>query len=95
MAADASGIWQEKAGLLLELAVQTRERVAAPLLRAAVWLCMLMSLMLVAEKLLMAAASLYAKLFRCRPKRRSFPLPFPSLPSPPFIVHNFIHTHTH
>ncbi|RZR72937.1 hypothetical protein BHM03_00018700, partial [Ensete ventricosum] len=50
--------------------VLVRANVVAPVLQVAVALCMLMSVMLVSEKILMGAASLFAKLFRWRPQRR-------------------------
>ncbi|URE18636.1 Glucomannan 4-beta-mannosyltransferase [Musa troglodytarum] len=50
--------------------VQVRANVMAPVLQVAVALCMLMSVMLVSEKLLMGATSLFAKVFRWRPQRR-------------------------
>ncbi|RWW18541.1 hypothetical protein GW17_00017465 [Ensete ventricosum] len=50
--------------------VLVRANVVAPVLQVAVALCMLMSVMLVSEKILMGATSLFAKLFRWRPQRR-------------------------
>ncbi|THU60136.1 hypothetical protein C4D60_Mb07t09440 [Musa balbisiana] len=50
--------------------VQVRANVVAPVLQVAVALCMLMSVMLVSEKILMGATSLFAKVFRWRPQRR-------------------------
>lgn len=44
--------------------------VVVPLLKVAVLLCLIMSAMLVFEKVTMALTSLYAKVFRRRPERR-------------------------
>lgn len=50
--------------------VTVRGNVMAPTMRVAVTVCLLMSAMLVAEKLLMGLVSLLAKVFRWRPERR-------------------------
>ncbi|KAJ3679672.1 hypothetical protein LUZ60_017683 [Juncus effusus] len=50
--------------------VQIRRNFMAPLLEMAVIICMAMSIMLVSEKLIMGAASLFAKIFKWRPHRR-------------------------
>ncbi|KAJ4818030.1 cellulose synthase like [Rhynchospora pubera] len=61
---------QQQLDLFVNIVLLIRQNVVAPLLEIAVWICMVMSTMLVTEKLIMGAASLYSKLFRRRPHRR-------------------------
>jgi hypothetical protein len=66
-----SSLWglQVQLDHFVNIVSKIRESVVAPALEVAVWICMVMSLMLVTEKLIMGAASLYAKVFRRRPQR--------------------------
>ncbi|XP_073105406.1 glucomannan 4-beta-mannosyltransferase 1 isoform X2 [Elaeis guineensis] len=50
--------------------VQIRANAVAPVLKLAEVLCLIMSVMLITEKLSMGTASLFAKVFRWRPERR-------------------------
>ncbi|WOL20270.1 putative mannan synthase 9 isoform X1 [Canna indica] len=62
------GLTWEQAG---DIWVRARGGVVAPVLRIAVALCMVMSVMLVFEKILMGATSLFSKVFsQWRPRRR-------------------------
>jgi len=48
---------------------RVRERVMIPMMNIAVILCLIMSIMVLVEKVSMGAVSLYAKIFRRRPER--------------------------
>lgn len=53
----------------MEVLVQIRASAVAPVLRFAVFLCLIFSVMLMLEKVLMGAVSLYAKIFQRRPEK--------------------------
>lgn len=53
----------------MDVLLQIRANIVAPVLKVAVSLCLISSVMLMLEKVLMGAISLYAKIFRRRPEK--------------------------